>query len=30
MPEIEYFYKAYSAYAYLGSRRFMEIATALV
>ena len=28
MSEIEYFYAAYSAYAYLGSRRFMEIATA--
>lgn len=28
MPEIEYFYSAHSAFAYLGSRRFMEIATA--
>ena len=26
MPEIEYFYSAYSAYAYLGSARLMEIA----
>ena len=28
MSEIEYFYAAHSAYAYLGSRRFMEIAGA--
>ncbi len=28
MAEIEYFYAAHSAYAYLGSRRFMEIAAA--
>lgn len=28
MPEIEYFYSAHSAFAYLGSRRFMEIAKA--
>ncbi len=28
MPEIEYFYSAHSAYAYLGSARFMEIARA--
>ena len=28
MSEIEYYYAAYSAYAYLGSRRFMEIAAA--
>ena len=27
-PVIEYFYAAHSAYAYLGSRRFMEIAKA--
>lgn len=26
MPEIEYFYSAHSAFAYLGSRRFLEIA----
>lgn len=28
MSEIEYFYAAHSAYAYLGSRRFMAIASA--
>ncbi len=28
MSEIEYFYSAHSAFAYLGSRRFMEIASA--
>lgn len=28
MPEIEYFYSAHSAFAYLGSARFMEIARA--
>ena len=28
MSEIEYFYSAHSAFAYLGSRRFMEIAAA--
>jgi 2-hydroxychromene-2-carboxylate isomerase len=28
MAEIEYFYSSYSAYAYLGSARFMEIARA--
>ena len=28
MPEIEYFYSAHSAYAYLGSARFMAIAKA--
>ena len=28
MLEIEYFYSAHSAYAYLGSARFMEIARA--
>lgn len=28
MSEIEYFYSAHSAFAYLGSRRFMEIAKA--
>jgi 2-hydroxychromene-2-carboxylate isomerase len=28
MAEIEYFYSAHSAFAYLGSRRFMEIAKA--
>jgi len=28
MPEIEYFYAAHSLYAYLGSRRFMQIAAA--
>ncbi len=28
MSEIEYFYAAHSAFAYLGSRRFMEIARA--
>ena len=28
MPEIEYFYSAHSAYAYLGSNRFMHIARA--
>ena len=28
MPEIEYFYSAHSAYAYLGSARFMVIAKA--
>jgi 2-hydroxychromene-2-carboxylate isomerase len=28
MPEIEYFYAAHSAFAYLGSRRLMEIAKA--
>lgn len=28
MPEIEYFYSAHSAYAYLGSARLMEIARA--
>ena len=28
MAEIEYFYAAHSAFAYLGSRRFMEIAKA--
>ena len=28
MPEIEYFYSAHSAYAYLGSARFMDIAAA--
>ena len=28
MPVIEYFYSAHSAYAYLGSARFMEIAAA--
>jgi 2-hydroxychromene-2-carboxylate isomerase len=28
MPEIEYFYSAHSAYAYLGSARFAEIARA--
>ena len=28
MAEIEYFYAAYSAFAYLGSARFMEIADA--
>ncbi len=28
MAEIEYFYSAYSAYAYLGSARFMEVARA--
>ncbi len=28
MSEIEYFYSAHSAYAYLGSRRFMRIARA--
>jgi 2-hydroxychromene-2-carboxylate isomerase len=28
MPEIEYFYSAHSAFAYLGSARFMEIAAA--
>ena len=28
MAEIEYFYSAHSAFAYLGSARFMEIATA--
>jgi 2-hydroxychromene-2-carboxylate isomerase len=28
MPEVEYFYSAHSAYAYLGSARFMEIAGA--
>ena len=28
MPGIEYFYSAHSAFAYLGSRRFMEIAAA--
>ncbi|NJN39981.1 MAG: 2-hydroxychromene-2-carboxylate isomerase [Gammaproteobacteria bacterium] len=28
MPEIEYFYSAHSAYAYLGSARFMAIARA--
>jgi len=26
MAEIEYFYAAYSGYAYLGSKRLMEIA----
>jgi len=26
MPEIEYFYSAHSAYAYIGSKRLMEIA----
>ena len=25
MAEIEYFYAAYSGYAYLGSRKFLEI-----
>ena len=25
MAEIEYFYAAYSGYAYLGSKKFMEI-----
>ena len=28
MSEIEYFYSAHSAFAYLGSNRFMEIAKA--
>jgi len=28
MPDIEYFYSAHSAFAYLGSARFMEIAAA--
>jgi 2-hydroxychromene-2-carboxylate isomerase len=28
MPEIEYFYSAHSAYAYLGSARLMDIASA--
>ena len=28
MAEIEYFYSAHSAFAYLGSARFMEIAAA--
>ena len=28
MSGIEYFYSAHSAFAYLGSRRFVEIATA--
>ena len=28
MPEIEYFYSAHSAYAYLGSARYAEIARA--
>lgn len=28
MPDIEYFYSAHSAFAYLGSARLMEIATA--
>ena len=28
MAKIEYFYSAHSAFAYLGSRRFMEIAEA--
>lgn len=28
MPDIEYFYSAHSAYAYLGSARFLEIAKA--
>ena len=28
MPEIEYFYSAHSLFAYFGSRRLMEIATA--
>ena len=28
MSEIEYFYSAHSAFAYLGSKRFMEIAKA--
>ena len=28
MPEIEYFYSAHSAFAYLGSARFMESAKA--
>ena len=28
MNPIEYFYAGYSGYAYLGSRRFMEIANA--
>lgn len=28
MPEIEYFYSAHSAYAYIGSARFMDIARA--